>query len=169
MAIRREYSLGGNNPPEVQINLILKTCSSGAFAKTFRVRGQRNIYVHASFKDKEEQSFSDRRSVSGRVRNSLFGAAFVETLGLMKDLDEIWTLGKQKKKLEADLSDPLVPKSKISHPQVFSHSATKRLMKDILGRDYVDITFDCAPKNARCVLSSTSDALRSLSFSNSEP
>lgn len=156
-------------PPEVQINLILKACSSGAFAKAFRVIGQRNIYVHTSSKDRKEKSYLDRRSVSGRIRNSLFGAAFVETLGLMKDPDEIWTLGKQKKKLEADLSGPLIPTSKISHPQVFSDSAMKKLMKDILSRDYVDITFDCAPKNARRVLSPTSDAMRSLSFSNSGP
>lgn len=66
-------------------------------------------------------------------------------------------------------SGPLVPESKISYPQVVSDSATKRLMRDILSRDYVDITFDCAPKNARRVLSSTNDALRSLSFPNSEP
>ena len=156
-------------PPDVQINLIIKACSSGAFAKAFRVLGQSNIYVHTSSKDKDEKSFSDRRSISGRLRNSLFGAAFVETLGLMKDPGEIWTLGKQKKKLEADLSGPLVPKMKISHPQVVSDSATKRLMRDILSRDYVDITFDCAPTNARRVFSSSSDALRSLSFSNPQP
>ena len=71
-------------PPEVQINLILKACSSGAFAKAFRVLGQSNMYVHTSSKDKAEKSYSDRRSISGRLRNSLFGAAFVETLGLME-------------------------------------------------------------------------------------
>ena len=89
------------------------------------------MYVHTSSKDQVEMSYSDRRSVSGRLRNSLFGAAFVETLGLMKDPDEIRTLGKQKKP-EADLSGPLVPKSKQSHPQVVSDSATKRLVRDIL-------------------------------------
>ena len=156
-------------PPEVQINLILKACSSGAFAKAFRVIGQRNIYVHTSSKDRKEKSYSDRRSVSGGVRNSLLGTAFVETPGLMKDSDEIWTLGKQKKKLEADLGGPLVPTSKTSHPQVFSDSATKKLMKDILSQDYVDTTFDCAPKKVRRVLSPTSDAMRSFSFSNTGP
>ena len=126
------------------------------------------MYVHTSSKDQVEMSYSDGRSVSGRLRNSLFGAAFVETLGLMKDPDEIRTLGKQKKKPEADLSGPLVPKSKQSHPQVVSDSATKSLMRDILSRNYLDVTFDRAPTNARRVLSPSSDALRSLAFSNSQ-
>ena len=64
---------------------------------------------------------------------------------------------------------PLVPESKKSHPQFVSDSATKRLMRDILSRDYVDVTFDRAPTNARRVLSPSSDALRILSFSNSQP
>lgn len=153
-------------PPEVQINLILKAYSSGAFAKAFHVLGQSNLYVYTSSKDKAGKSYSAEWSESGTLRNPLFGADSVETLGLMKDPDEIWTLGKQKKKLEADLSGP---ESKISHPQVVSGDATKRLMRNILSRDYVDVAFDPAPTNARRMLSSSSDALRSLSFSNSQP
>lgn len=76
----------------VQINLVLKACSSGAFAKAFRIVGQTKFCLHTSSKDEVEKSYSDRRSVSGRVRNSLLGAAFFETLGSMKDEDEIWTL-----------------------------------------------------------------------------
>jgi hypothetical protein len=91
-----------NFAADIQVNIVIKACSSGAFAKAFRVSGQRNIYVHTSSKDEEEGSFSDRRSISGRVRNSLFGASFVETLGLMRDEEELWTLDKQKIKLEAD-------------------------------------------------------------------
>lgn len=75
----------------VQINLVIKDCSSGAFAKAFRIVGQTNLYLHTSSKVEVEKSYSDRRSVSGRLRNSFFGAAFVETLGLMKDEDKIWT------------------------------------------------------------------------------
>lgn len=119
----------------VQINLVIKACSSGAFAKAFRIVGQTNLYLHTSSKDEFERSFSNRRSVSRRLRNSLFGAAFVETLGLMKDEDEIWTLEKQKQKIEASVSGPRVPPPLVSHPQVVSDSSTKRLMWDILSRD----------------------------------
>ena len=84
----------------------------------------------------------------------------------MKDPGEISTLGKLKK-LEADLSSLLVPESKISHPKVVSDSATKRLITEILSRNYVDMTFDCVPVNARRVLSSLCHAQRSLSFSTS--
>jgi hypothetical protein len=61
----------------VQVNIIIKACSSGAFANAFRVSGQQNLYVHTSSKDRQEKSFSDRRSISGRVRNSLFGSSFI--------------------------------------------------------------------------------------------
>jgi hypothetical protein len=111
-----------NFAADVQVNIIIKACSSGAFAKAFRVSGQRNLYVHTSSKDAKEKSFSDRRSISGHVRNSLFGSSFVETLGLVRDEEELWAINKQKQKLETDLSGPLVPSSKQSHPQVFSDS-----------------------------------------------
>lgn len=55
---------------------------------------QPNFYVHTSSEDKAGKSYSDQRSVSEPIRNPPFGAAFVKTLGLMKDPDEIWTLGK---------------------------------------------------------------------------
>ncbi|KAH0557183.1 hypothetical protein GP486_005025 [Trichoglossum hirsutum] len=144
----------------VQVNIIIKACSSGAFAKAFRVSGQRNLYVHTSSKDASELSFSDRRSITGRIRNSLFGASFVETLGLMRDPEELWTLGKQKQKLEDDLSGPLVPPSRRSLPKVVSDSPEKRMMWDILYRDYVDISFDRAPSNARRILTPPDEALR---------
>lgn len=153
----------------VQINLVIKACSSGAFAKAFRIVGLTNLYLHTSSKDEAEKSYSDRRSVSGRLRNSLFGAAFVETLGLMKDEDEIWTLEKQKQKVEAGVSGPLVPPAKISHPQVVSDSSAKRLMWDILSRDYVDVSFNQASTNARRVLTPSNHALRSLSSTSHPP
>ena len=153
----------------VQINLVIKACSSGAFAKAFRVVGQTNLYLHTSSKDEVEKSYSDRRSVSGRLRNSLFGAAFVETLGLMKDEDEIWTLEKQKQKMEAGVSGPRVPPSLISHPQVVSDSSAKRLMWDILSRDYIDVSFDRASASARRVLTPSGDASRSLPSTSHPP
>ena len=110
-----------NFAADVQVNIVIKTCSSGAFAKAFRISGQRNLYVHTSSKDAHESSFSDRRSITSRVRNSLFGASFVETLGLMRD-EELWALNKQKQNLKENLSGPLVPESKRSLPQVFSDS-----------------------------------------------
>lgn len=137
-----------NFQKNVQFNLVFKACSSGAFAKAFRIVGQTNLYLHTSSKDEVKKSYSDRRSVSGRLRNSLFGAAFVETLGLMKE-DEIWTLEKQKHKMEAGVSSPRVPPSLISHPQVISGSSAKRLM---WSRDYIDVSFDRASASARRVL-----------------
>jgi Peptidase C13 family len=144
----------------VQVNIIIKACSSGAFANAFRVSGQQNLYVHTSSKDRHEKSFSDRRSISGRVRNSLFGSSFIETLGLMRDEEEIWTLGKQKQKLAYDLDNPLVPELRRSHPQVASDSPLKRIMWDIMYRDYIDLSFDRAPTNARRVLTPPNEALR---------
>ncbi|KAN0072943.1 hypothetical protein V8E54_009057 [Elaphomyces granulatus] len=138
-----------NFAADVQVNIIIKACSSGAFANAFRVSGQRNLYVHTSSKDRHEKSFSDRRSISGRVRNSLFGSSFIETLGLMRDEEEIWTLGKQKQKLAYDLDNPRVPELRRSHPQVASDSPLKRIMWDIMYRDYIDLSFDHAPTNAR--------------------
>jgi hypothetical protein len=149
-----------NFAPDVQVNIIIKACSSGAFAKAFRISGQRNRYVHTSSKDKDERSYSDRRSITGRIRNSLFGLSFVETLGLMRDEEELWTLKKQKLKLEEDLSGPLVPVAKRSHPQVFSDSPMKKIMWDIMYQDYIDLSFDRAPAHARRVLTPLDEALR---------
>lgn len=155
-------------PPEALINIILKAHLSGAFAKAFHVLGQLNLYVRASSKDEAGKSYPAKLSVSEPPRNSLFGADSVETLELIKDPDEIWTLGEQKK-LEANLSGPLVPGSKISYPQVVSDSTTKRLMRDIMRRGYLDVTFDRVPTSAQPVLSSSNDALRKLAISNSQP
>ncbi|BDD56814.1 hypothetical protein MAP00_002234 [Monascus purpureus] len=51
----------------------------------------------------------NRRSASGRARNSLFGQEFVRTLGLMRDDDEDWTLQKQKAYIHQRLDDPKIP------------------------------------------------------------
>ncbi|KAI9764353.1 MAG: hypothetical protein M1840_008491 [Geoglossum simile] len=149
-----------NFVPDVQVNIIIKACSSGALAKAFRVSGQCNRYVHTFSKDKDERSYSDRRSITGRIRNSLFGSSFVETLGLMRDEEELWILGKQKLKLEEDLSGPLIPMSKRSHPKVFSDSPMKKMILDIMYQYYIDLSFDCAPVRARRVLTPPNEALR---------
>lgn len=67
-------------PLEVQINLILKACSSGAFSKTFRVLSEASpIIVSTAFsKDKAGKSYSDQRSVSEPLRNSPFGGSVCE-------------------------------------------------------------------------------------------
>lgn len=55
-------------PADVQINIVIKACYSGVFAKAFKVSNQRKT---------DQRSFSGRRSaISGRVRNSVFGAAY---------------------------------------------------------------------------------------------
>ncbi len=69
--------------------------------------------LNTSSKDEVEKRYSDRPSVSGRLRNSLFKAALIETLGLMKNDNEIWTLGKQNKKIEASMSGPRGPPSPV--------------------------------------------------------
>lgn len=42
-------------------------------------------------------------------------------------------------------------------------------MREIPSRDYLNLTFRCAPTNARRVLSSSRHALRNFSFSASKP
>jgi hypothetical protein len=147
---------------DVQVNIVIKACYSGAFAKAFKVSNQRNIYIHTSAKH-DESSWSARRSISGRLRNSLFGAAFVRTFGLMRDPDEIWTLEKQASLITSELNAPEVPLKRRSTPQVISDSPMTRLMMDIMHRDYVDITFRDAPVRARRVLTPKNDALVLLS------
>ncbi len=144
--------------PDVQVNIVIKACYSGAFAKAFKVSNQRNIYIHTSAND-DEPSFSATRSISGRVRNSLFVVAFERTLGLMRDPEEIWTLEKQSSFVNRKLNGPTVPLDERSAPQVVSDSPKTRLMKDIMYRDYVDVTFCNAPVRARRVLTPQNDAL----------
>ncbi|KAK9318789.1 hypothetical protein V1517DRAFT_95078 [Lipomyces orientalis] len=87
---------------DVQVNVVVKACHSGTFASAFRVTNQRNIYVHTSAQV-NEKSYSARRSISG-LRNSHFGQAFVRTLGLTRDIDDNWTLQKQKSYIQERLS-----------------------------------------------------------------
>jgi Peptidase C13 family len=143
--------------PAVQINVVIKACNSGVFAKAFKVSNQRSIYVHTSAQA-DESSFSERRSISGRQRNSVFGAAFVRTFGLMRDPDEIWTLDKQTSFVKGIVSGPTVPPNRRSTPQVVSDSPNARLMMDIMFRDYVDVTFSEAPVRARRILSPQNEA-----------
>ena len=146
---------------DVQVNIIVNSCYSGSFARAFRVSNQRNIYVHTSAKV-GEKSYSTPRSISGRHRNSLFGQAFVQTLGLTRDINENWTLQKQKTYVQETSSMPSIPGLKVSTPVVVSDSPVTRLMKDILFRDYADISFSNAPTRARRVLSPTNEALSLL-------
>jgi hypothetical protein len=143
---------------DVQVNIVIKACYSGAFAKAFKVSNQRNIYIHISARDCEK-SYSARRSISGRLRNSIFGAAFIRTFGLMRDPDEIWTLEKQRAFVKGKLNEPAVPLQRRSSPQVASDSPKTRLMMDIMYRDYIDITFCSAPGRARRVLTPENEAL----------
>ncbi|KAJ8104399.1 hypothetical protein POJ06DRAFT_285363 [Lipomyces tetrasporus] len=113
---------------DVQVNVVVKTCHSGSFARAFRVANQRNIYVHTSAKV-DEKSYSARRSISGRLRNSDFGQAFVRTLGLTRDIDNNWTLQKQKSYIEERLNRSDIPESSRSTPVVVSDSPITRLMK----------------------------------------
>jgi len=70
----------------------------------------RGAYISIRPQKRIKKSYSKRRSINGRQRNSVFGAAFVRTLGLMRDPDEIWTLEKQtsfaKGKLSASTIHP---------------------------------------------------------------
>ena len=136
---------------DVQVNIIIKACFSGAFANAFKVSNQRNINVHTSAKA-DQESYS---AISGRPRNSLFGEAgeaFIHTLGLMRDPDEGWTLGKHISFVEKRVNGPTLPLDRRSEPQVQTDSPKVRLMMDILDRDYVDVTFFKPPVHARRVL-----------------
>jgi hypothetical protein len=145
-------------PADVQVNIVIKACYSGLFANAFKVANQRNIYIHTSAQTCEK-SYSTPRSISGRLQNSHFGQAFIRTLGLTRDPDEIWTLQKQKSYIHERLNRPDIPQTKRSTPVVISDSPVSRLMKEILYHDYLDISFSNAPVRARRVLSPTNDAL----------
>lgn len=138
-------------PATVQVNIMIKACYSGIFTTAFKVSNQRNFHVHTSA-NKCEKSYSTRRSISNRVRNSIFGEAIVPTLGLMKDEEERWTLKKQDTHVENQLAASTIPRSRRSTPQVGSDSPKTRLMIDIMYRDYVDVMFSEAPIHARRVL-----------------
>jgi hypothetical protein len=146
---------------DVQVNVIVNSCHSGSFASAFRVSNQRNIYVHTSAKA-GGKSYSAPRSISRRYRNSPFGQAFVQTLGLTRDINENWTLQKQKTYVQERSYIPSIPEHEQSTPIVVSDSPVTRLMKEILFRDYVDISFSNAPTHARRVLSPTNEALSLL-------
>ncbi|KAL1999705.1 hypothetical protein VTN02DRAFT_4146 [Thermoascus thermophilus] len=144
--------------PDVQVNVVVKACDSGSFARPFRVANQQNIYVHTSAQA-GQLSYSDRRSASGRVRNSLFGQGFVRTLGLMRDDDENWTLQKQKAYIYQRLNDPNIPTTLRSTPEFFTDSPVVRRLREVLCRDYFDISFSNAPVRARRVLTPRNEAL----------
>src|SRR5271170_2212713 len=144
--------------PDVQVNIVIKACYSGAFTDAFKVSNQRNIYVHTSAKA-AQKSYSTRLSISGRLRNSLFGDAFIQTLGLMRDPDERWTLEKQSSFVKGRLNKSTIPLAFRSEPQVVSDSRKTRLMIDIMDHDYVDVTFSKAPVRARRVISSQNESL----------
>lgn len=126
-------------PADVQVNIIVKACYCDKISKAFRVANQRNLCTHTSA-NSNERSFSARRSISDQAGNSIFGAAFVHTLGLMPDTDEIRTLEKQADFLEKQLNRARIPSKRYSTPQVVLDSAKTTLMLDILSRNYVGIT-----------------------------
>ncbi|KAI4184864.1 MAG: hypothetical protein L6R41_004470 [Letrouitia leprolyta] len=65
--------------PGVRVNVIVKSCKSGTFVDTLRFHGQNNRYVHSSA-TATTNSYATTRSVSGRVRNSIFVGAFLQSL-----------------------------------------------------------------------------------------
>lgn len=131
-------------PQGVQVNIVVKACQSGVFAEGFKAGNRKNVYVHTSAKS-DESSWSTGRSISGRTRNSVFGGAFVRTLGLMRDPEEIWTLSKQ----EDFRSTPVM---------LSDHDKRTKLMKDILSTEYVDVTYQDPPRRARRVMTPISPA-----------
>jgi hypothetical protein len=123
--------------------------ASGTFAEAFRVQGQTGQFLQTSSKDVQEKSWSDIRSISGRFRNSLFGSAFVKTLGLMADEDKRWTVQKQKDKVTAMVAGPEVAPKFRTTPQVVTDSPMDTMMTRIMFSDYIDISFNKAPVRAR--------------------
>lgn len=134
--------------PGVQVNIIVKCCYPGSFLQAFQTSGRAKGYVHTSAA-KNEKSYSERRSISGRFRNSAFGPSFVRTFGLMQDSEENWTLGKQGNFIKARLAKTPVH----SNPQLSSTSKRTTLMKDIICHEYMAVSFSNAPRRARRVIS----------------
>jgi Peptidase C13 family len=144
--------------PDAQVNIVIKACRSGAFARAFKVTNQRSLYLHTSAKD-DELSWTEKRSISSRFGNSVFGAAFVHTLGLMRDLEKRWALQKHIDFIRGRTNAPECHPDYCSTPQVVTDSPRTRMMKDIIYRDYIDITFNEAPVRARRVLTPQNNAL----------
>lgn len=67
------------------------------------------------------------------------------------------------------MSGPRVHPDLTSHSQVVSDSCAKRLMWDILSRDYIDVSFDRASASARRVLTPSGDASTSLPSTSQHP
>lgn len=133
--------------PDVQVNIVVKCCYSGSFLQAFQTSGRGKAYVHTPA-TKNGKSYSERRSISGRFRNSAFGSSFVRTFGLMQDPEENWTLAKHGNFIKVQLAKTPVH----SQPQLLSTSKTTTLMKDIICHEYMDVSFLNAPRRARRVI-----------------
>lgn len=79
--------------PNVQVNIVVICCYSGSFLQAFQSSGRGKAYVHTSATE-NEKSYSERRSIFGRFRNSAFGSSFVRTFGLMQDPEENWIMAR---------------------------------------------------------------------------
>lgn len=125
----------------VQLNIIL-----GAFSFRGSEIPRRNAYVCTSATGKN-RSFSDILSGSGRLRNSRFDAAFVDTLRKMVDEDHqpIWTVEKQRKYIHNATASAELPTEFKSVPRVPTDSPESRLIYHIFFLDY-RVTFD-QPRN----------------------
>ncbi|KAJ9309718.1 hypothetical protein DTO217A2_669 [Paecilomyces variotii] len=77
----------------------------------------------------------------------------------MKDDDENWTLRKQKAHVYQKLNNPNIPTNLRSTPEFFTDSRIVRLLREVMCRDYLDISFSNAPVRARRVLTPRNEAL----------
>lgn len=121
-------------PVDVQLNIVVRSCSSGIFTKVFETSQRDRQYIHTSANSKQ-RSFSAQRSVSGRYRNSHFGSAFVKR----QEPEETWKLIKHDGFIKSPCEKPINPLQR-STPQVLATSKKTELMKTILFRDYVDVS-----------------------------
>jgi hypothetical protein len=142
--------------PHVQVNIVIKSCHSGAFADKLSMEGQLHRYVHTSAAV-DQLSWADRRSPSGRFRNSAFGAAIVKTFSFMKEPPkkmkvEQWSIENQKEFVEKEIGPKNVYQNRPGNPQLYTDLDLQTTMADIIFHDYVDISLNTAQRGPSRVL-----------------
>lgn len=89
----------------------------------------------------------------------MFLQGSVRTLGLMRDDDENRTLQKQKAYIYQRCNNPNTLTTVWSIPELFTDPPIVRLLREVLYRDYLYISFSNAPVRARRLLWGISDRM----------
>ncbi|KAF8538562.1 hypothetical protein BDD12DRAFT_910703 [Trichophaea hybrida] len=119
----------------VQANVISGTCFSGSFADIFRSEGQTHRFIHTA--TRADEIAWGVRTVSGHLKNTKFGGAYVH------QLPKLHFLGKHTRHIKEAVYDDLVGTGSESLPQTYQADLKiSDLVEDLLFKEYVSITYD---------------------------